>query len=59
MKIYGRKIQRRAPVRCLCALLCLLIMAVPGMETLSLRAWAVTQYTVTFHANVVWYGDYR
>nr|WP_290461429.1 hypothetical protein [Acutalibacter muris] len=43
MKIYGRKIQRRAPVRCLCALLCLLIMAVPGMETLSLRAWAATR----------------
>lgn len=56
MKIYGRKIQRRAPVRCLCALLCLLIMAVPGMETLSLRAWAVTQYTVTFHANGGMFG---
>ncbi len=51
MMINKRDPQRRGPLRCLCVMLCMLIVLMPGADVLTMRAWGAATYTVTFHAN--------
>ena len=56
MMINKRKSKRRGLIRCLCVMLCMLIMLMPGADALTMRAWGAATYTVTFHANGGMFG---